>query len=816
MNAALEAYLSGQGERPAFLDAAPADAHERFLLRAAKRLVRSYELHRAHECGHDDLMLALRNYLLTMQAKIALPALSVAEGNPYGILREADTDRYFAVGQFPTYINRAFAETVFRGEEQLRVRDTRGTNLETDPLIRRITGFAQFKSSAQKLAVYGALNTPDGYTTLVSLPTGGGKSLITQTLAYQREGLTIIVVPTVSLAIDQVRAAKRIVRSAHADEEIFSYSSGVNPAPILEAIRTRRARMLFISPEALINNDNFAQVVREATDVRYLRSIIIDEAHIVIDWGALFRIDYQCLESWRRMLLRSNPAIRTILLSATFEERTVALLKDFFTEGGARWLEIRCDALRHEPRYMLVKAKSRTEKMRRLTELVRTMPHPMIIYVASPDDASDVAEHLGKQGLHNVRTFTGLTAGARRKELIEAWADDEFPIMVATSAFGVGVDKSDVRTVLHLYIPQNANAYYQELGRGGRDGLPCLSIMLCIDPDDLSGAFNRISKKVMTTEKILGRWNSMYNSPRSPRVKQLSHIDTSIRPNYADRDSLEDVPPSEADVNWNVYVLLFLRRHHLIRIHEVVPQADQYIFVIEVLEEVLRSPDAAQETVIEACRTEEWRSYEQAFRQMQKAVKNGGRVCWSEMFYEIYDRVDEFCAGCNAHEAAYEGDARSDALKAPVEEPLRPLAEDQLAFFSGAKSRIVIAGAEEQAALMAKLSPYRIAAVVSDTPLADTLERMATTGNIFLLSSQDLRALVKKKAYYYISGIIVVCYCGSPREIFALFRYVTEKVGTRSDVRLIHVLQENAYFDWLGKSFTDLADGLVLPVRGMI
>ena len=117
---------------------------------------------------------------------------------------------------------------------------------------------------------------------------------------------------------------------------------------------------------------------------------------------------------------------------------------------------------------------------------------------------------------------------------------------------------------------------------------------------------------------------------------------------------------------------------------------------------------------------------------------------------------------------------------------------------------------------MAKLSPYRIAAVVSDAPSADTLEQMTTSGNIFLLSSQDLRALVRKKAYYYISGIIVVRYCGSPREIFALFRYVTEKVGTRSDVRLIHVLQENAYFDWLGKSFTDLADGLVLPVRGMI
>ena len=85
-------------------------------------------------------------------------------------------------------------------------------------------------------------------------------------------------------------------------------------------------------------------------------------------------------------------------------------------------------------------------------------------------------------------------------------------------------------------------------------------------------------------------------------------------------------------MNWNVYVLLFLRRYHLIRIHEVVPQVDQYIFVIEVLEEALRSPDGAQEAVMEACRTEEWSSYKQAFDCMKKAIKNCGTVCWSEMF----------------------------------------------------------------------------------------------------------------------------------------------------------------------------------------
>lgn len=93
------------------------------------------------------------------------------------------------------------------------------------------------------------MRTPDGYTTLVSLPTGGGKSLITQMLGYQTEGLTIVVVPTVSLADDQILAAKQIIKRKTVDQEVFSYKSGVQVAPIINAIQNRTARLLFISPE---------------------------------------------------------------------------------------------------------------------------------------------------------------------------------------------------------------------------------------------------------------------------------------------------------------------------------------------------------------------------------------------------------------------------------------------------------------------------------------------------------------------------------------------------------------------------------------
>lgn len=123
----------------------------------------------------------------------------------------------------------------------------------------------------QKLAVYGALNAPEGYTVLISLQTGGGKSLVTQTISYQKDGLTIVIVPTISLAIDQERVTKKVIKKVNNEEEIFSYSSGDNTEPIFKAIKDKKAKVLFISPEALLENSGFAEVIKEANKSRYLK-----------------------------------------------------------------------------------------------------------------------------------------------------------------------------------------------------------------------------------------------------------------------------------------------------------------------------------------------------------------------------------------------------------------------------------------------------------------------------------------------------------------------------------------------------------------
>ena len=188
------------------------------------------------------------------QTEIAIEDDDFLNDNEYGILKNAE-GKYYAILELPSYVDADFVNQAYQRKDvltgELKQEDVfYGTNA----FIYRLTKYKSFKSLEQKLAVFGALNTPEGYTTLVSLPTGGGKSLITQTMAYQQNGLAIVVVPTVSLAIDQVRNAKNNIKH-DTDNEIFCYYSGIENTrkeALRNAILQEKARLLFISPEALM------------------------------------------------------------------------------------------------------------------------------------------------------------------------------------------------------------------------------------------------------------------------------------------------------------------------------------------------------------------------------------------------------------------------------------------------------------------------------------------------------------------------------------------------------------------------------------
>lgn len=809
----VEQYLNGEIESADIYLEKPENAKEQFFYNTIKRLIRAYKLYSDDMKYKNDFILALRDYMIVFDDNFSWNKDDLLKDNSFGIIFDGIEKKYFATYDLPQGINDFFVRSAFLKDVDDFSQKTEA-NLITDPYIYRLTGYTQFKSLDQKLGVYGALNTPDGYTTMISLPTGGGKSMVTQTLSYQKEGLTIVVVPTVSLALDQERVTKEIIKRTGNEEEIFSYSSGVAVGPILKAIEDKKARILFISPEALMENSSFVETIKKANKSRYLKNIVIDEAHIVVDWGAGFRVDYQCLEAWRNMLLMSNPALRTFLLSATFEDKCVEILKNFFEIDG-KWIEIRCDALRHEPRYCIVRSKSNAEKEKSVIEMIKKLPHPTIIYVARPSEAEHYKKMLADEGIYNVETFTGLTSGPQRRQLINEWVDDKFEIMVATSAFGVGVDKADVRTVIHTYIPQNANTYYQELGRGGRDRLPCLSVM-CLHPEDVTIGRDRITKKVLTSEKILGRWDSLYNNEKSKRFSNNRvYIDTSIKPNYADKDEFDDTPTSDADMNWNVYVLLFLRRHNLIDILEVTIKSGHYMILIEIVDDRLRTNDQVLKDYIDEIREVEWAYYSDSYNLICNAVRNNCMDCISELFTGTYSKVYEFCAGCNAHKNPIIGDIPKFPLKSRIEEPLRALNEEQISVFSSTPEALIMSKEYEMAEILRKLIDKGASVVILPDGFSqnDQLLKMSTDNSIMMIGLEEAFQLIKRKAFFYLSGLVVVIYPSEEKEIGEQYTVIRNNLCDRSSTKVIHIIEKDAYVAEAGKYITELVDGPMLQAK---
>lgn len=792
---------------------------DRFYSKCASRVVKNYEMFERNNKYIGDFLLSLRDFLLVYKEGLQLHINFEKQLlDTYSIWKDKDTGTFSASYALPSYVNKNFVQTAFLSNYEENKLTKTDYNLSTDLFIQQLTGYNKYKTESQKLAVHGALNTPSGYTSLISLPTGGGKSLITQSVAYQYEGLTIVIVPTVSLAIDQERSAKKVIKSDHKDEEIFFYSSGVDQTSIINAIRNRTAKLLFVSPETLFINSSFKEVIADANKQNYLRNIVIDEAHIVADWGALFRVDYQCLEAWRKDLIYENSRIRTYLLSATYEDECVKLLKDFFCTNN-QWIEIRCDELRKEPQYILIKATSNKDKDSKVLELVRKLPHPMIIYVSNPYEANCMLKKLENAGLKNAKTFTGETTFKERKTLIQKWINNDFEIMIATSAFGVGVDKDDVRSVIHTYIPQNANTYYQELGRGGRDRLPCLSVMCINFKTDYASTFQKINKRVMTTEKICKRWIAMFNNMKSVRKSNHIIIDTSIKPSYLNIEENEEIEyftkVKNIDMNWNIYVLLFLRRYNFLQIKSVIYDNYVYKFQITDVHPVLQCDQVDDENLIaeiEKCREKEYQDYLRGLNELRNAIKNYDHICWSEMFCNTYTCVDEYCSGCGTHKNIISDYRRMSTLKKAIKSPLQPFNRPYRLFSNN--DDIVILESDElrRQKILYEFIKNGISTLVTE----ENIMKLIDFSNIkerykpfMLLNRNELIELTNKSNYFYISGYMIILY---PKEKSLCFQYIKTIIKHKNKLKnckLIHIMHEHYYIENLGKKYSDLINGPV-------
>lgn len=463
---------------------------------------------------------------------------------------------------------------IFEPEHQARVARAEA-RVPMDPFLREVTGFADYVCPGQREALLSALFMPAGSTLIVNLPTGAGKSLVAQAPLLVRgpdAGLTLFVVPTNALALDLERRTQALLHARDPRREPFDLAwIGGRPQASRDSIH-RRVRaggqgILFASPEAVCGA--LLPALYQAAERDALSHLVVDEAHLIAQWGDAFRPAFQQLAGVRRGLLASCPGngLRTLLLSATFSRPVVETLEALF--GPPEQLQfVSAVHLRPEPRYISRRVSGREDKRERLLELLRYVPRPFILYSTTRQDARDWYRELRAAGYARIACFHGETPDAERERVISDWVNDQLDGVVATSAFGVGMDKADVRTVIHAALPETLDRFYQEVGRGGRDGRASLSITLFDTRDE------RIARR-MTTPTLIGddrgfaRWSTLYRqSETDPSDPDLHLLDLRRVPSGLTQQT-------DYNRDWNMRTLILLARAGLIRLESVRPPAPQ-------------------------------------------------------------------------------------------------------------------------------------------------------------------------------------------------------------------------------------------------
>ncbi|MCS6901688.1 MAG: ATP-dependent DNA helicase RecQ [Myxococcales bacterium] len=316
-----------------------------------------------------------------------------------------------------------------------------------------------------------------GARVLVVAPTGGGKSLCYQLPAYLLDGTALVVSPLISLMEDQVRSLEQ--RGIPATYLASTLSSEERQARFA-GIRRGRYRLVYVAPERL------SESIYDIVPARQLSLLAIDEAHCIVHWGQDFRPDYLRLGE----VIQRSPPPRLLACTATATPATRAEILRALGLGDDQVILVLRGFARPNLALSVEHTTSPREAMRRADEALRlTLVDPQaprgagIVYAATRKQTEQVAAFLRVQGWRAHPYHAGLDSELRGK-ISRAFADQHLDVVVATNAFGMGIDRPDVRVVVHTQPPASIEAYYQEVGRAGRDGKPAGGL-LCMSPGDI-------------------------------------------------------------------------------------------------------------------------------------------------------------------------------------------------------------------------------------------------------------------------------------------------------------------------------------------
>jgi ATP-dependent DNA helicase RecQ len=527
-----------------------------------------------------------------------------------------------------------------------------------DPIWVSYTGLADYRSLEQREAVRAVIVSAADATILVCLPTGSGKSLVGLLTALRPDvtnGTTVVIVPTVSLAIDQEEQFRSHLARLNASDatDTFAFHSGLElPARIamFGRIRSGQQRVVFSSPESACGV--LGEVLGDAAEAGYLKQLVIDEAHTVSSWGAEFRPDFQMLAGVRKQLLArakgSGHAFRTLLMTATATEPDIDTLTDLFVEHNSCLVVCGAAALRPELAYWSARSDDVTQRRERVLEAVMHLPRPIFVYTSTREDANEMYASLAEAGLRRAVIVTGDTNDEGRRAALRALRGDatRLPtadVAVGTSAFGLGIDVPDVRSVIHACLPESVDRYYQEVGRAGRDGRAAAGYLLWA-PDDENVARSLSEAKLIGVPLARERWAAMLRaSDQSDDVLWV--------PLDALRIGLQDA--SDENEKWNARTLALMARTRFVSLVGARHEEGRHFIGVRLERHDLGAASAWNE--VELVR----RGSISVRRQQLAAVlgiARGGGVC--EVLSEIYSvprsptrtaalAAHEECGGCN-------------------------------------------------------------------------------------------------------------------------------------------------------------------------
>lgn len=368
-------------------------------------------------------------------------------------------------------------------------------------VLKEKFGFDSFKPGQAE--VLEALTA--GKNTLAMLPTGGGKSLIYQMMGNMRDGLVIIVTPLLSLMQDQV------ARLNYAGEpKVVALNSTLPQDARRTILRSLdQYKFLFVSPEMLGQT-----VVQSALRKVKINLLVVDEAHTIVSWGPDFRPDYLALPQVHKKL--GQPQL--LLLTATATPKMMTDITVPFGLPESDWFIYRQSVDRPNIYLHTETLANEGQKRERLADLVRQLQGPGIVYFSSRKLATSMADWLAESTGRRVAAYHAGLDTMSRYRIQQQFMLGQIDVIAATSAFGMGIDKDNVRYVIHYHLSNDLANYLQEIGRAGRDGEQSAAILLYV-PGDENLQLNMIDGTIPNREVVMGYYNKRFGADEIGRDK---------------------------------------------------------------------------------------------------------------------------------------------------------------------------------------------------------------------------------------------------------------------------------------------------------